>query len=58
MHSTKQLATVIAENTEEVENTDISSVDKCQQLCDKCDVVLDKIKSKKAQRRKTIVEIK
>ena len=58
MPSKKQLATAMVETTEEVQSVELSTVDKCQQLCEKCDVVLDKIKIKKAKRNKTLIEIK
>lgn len=53
MQSTKQLALVMTETSEEVKNED-----KCNRLNDKCDFVLEKIKSKKAKQQKTVIEIK
>jgi hypothetical protein len=58
MHSQKQLATVIDQVIDEtIEKEETSSADKCKQLNEKCDIVLEKVKSKKA-RLKQVIEIK
>jgi len=52
MHSQKQLATAIDQVLTETEEKEISAAEKCQQLNKKCDIVLEKVKNKKARLKK------
>ena len=55
MHSQKQLATAIDQVLAATEvKEEVSSVDKCQQLNEKCDIVLEKVKNKKARLKKLV----